>query len=76
MRFQIRQANVNRPSRFAAHRRPMAAVTIGAVDQQTVNAGGAHLGEGDPLAGDGGHEALKRGQRRSATKAGSRMGIR
>ena len=46
----------------------MAAMTIGAVDQQTAHAGGAHFGAGDLLAGDGGYEALKRGQKREANR--------
>ena len=51
-----------RPS-VAADRGPMAAVIVGAVDQQAANASGANLGEGDLLlAGEGGHgEAIFRG---------------
>jgi len=33
----------------------MAAAIIGTVDQEAANASGAHLGEGDFLAEDGGH---------------------
>jgi hypothetical protein len=33
----------------------MAALVIGAIDQKTTNASGAHLCEGDLLAGEGGH---------------------
>jgi hypothetical protein len=47
-RFQIRQADVIRPS-VAADRRPMRAVIIGAINQESANARGAHFGEGDFL---------------------------
>jgi hypothetical protein len=37
----------------------MAAVIIGAIDQQPANTTGTHLSEGDLLAGEGGHAAIK-----------------
>ena len=37
------------------HRGPVAALVIRAIDQETANAGGAHLGEGELLTGHGGH---------------------
>ncbi len=46
-----------RPS-VAADRGPMAAAVIAAIDQQPANAGGAHLAEGDLLAGVG-HGAIE-----------------
>jgi len=46
--LQIGQPNVIRPS-IAANRRPVRAVTIGAVQQETAPAGGAHFGKGDFL---------------------------
>jgi hypothetical protein len=60
-RLYIGRPEAIRPS-LAADRRPMAALVIRAIDQQTANADGAHLGEGDfVLAGEGGHAPLKRG---------------
>jgi hypothetical protein len=41
-RLDVRQPNVLRPS-VAADRGPMAAPEIGAIDEETANAGGAHL---------------------------------
>jgi hypothetical protein len=40
--------------------RSSAAVIVRAKDQDTANAGGAHFGEGDLLAGGFGHASLKR----------------
>jgi hypothetical protein len=51
-RLDVGQPDVIRPS-VAADRRPMAAPEIRAIDQQAANASGAHLGEGDLLAGVG-----------------------
>ena len=52
--LQVGQPNVIRPS-VAADRCPMAALVIRAIDQETANAGTAHLSEGDLLAGELGH---------------------
>jgi hypothetical protein len=49
-RFDVAKPDVIRPS-VAADRDRVAAPIIGAIDQETANAGGAHLGEGDLLAG-------------------------
>jgi hypothetical protein len=46
--FQIRQAHVIRPS-IAADRSPVTAMIIGAVDQESTHARGAHFCEGDFL---------------------------
>jgi hypothetical protein len=61
-RLQIGQSHVIRPP-IAADRSPVRATIVGAVNQKAAHAGCAHFGEGDFLAGDGGYEALKRGQR-------------
>jgi hypothetical protein len=45
-RLDIGQPDVIRPS-VAADRCPMAALVIRAIDQETTNASGAHLSEGD-----------------------------
>jgi hypothetical protein len=58
-RLEIGQPDVIRPP-VAADRYVMAAPVIRAIDQEPANAGGAHLGEGDFLAGEGGHARLKR----------------
>jgi hypothetical protein len=48
--------------RVATDRGPMAAVIVGAINQETANAGGAHLSEGDLLAGEFGRgETIFRG---------------
>jgi hypothetical protein len=39
----------------------VAAPEIGTIDQEAADASGAHFGEGDFLAGQGGHALLKRG---------------
>jgi hypothetical protein len=59
-RFDVGKPDVIRPS-VAADRDRVAAPIIGAIDQETANAGGAHFGEGDLLAGGFGHAPLKRG---------------
>jgi hypothetical protein len=58
-RLDVGQPNVIGPS-VPADRRRMAAMIIGAIDQQAANAGGAHLAEGDFLSGEFGHGPLKR----------------
>jgi hypothetical protein len=45
-RLKSGQADITRAS-IAADRGPMAAMIIAAVDQETSDAGGAHLGKGD-----------------------------
>jgi hypothetical protein len=63
--LDIRQPSAIWPT-VAADPCPMAALVIGAVDQEAAHASGAHLGEGDFLAGEGGvHayiEALREGE--------------
>ena len=60
-RFQIRQPNMITPA-IGADFYGMGALVVRAVDQETANASGAHLCEGDLLlAGDLGHTPLKRG---------------
>ena len=44
----------------------MAAVIIRTVDQETANATGAHLSEGDLLAGESGHAPFKRARSKQA----------
>jgi hypothetical protein len=51
--FDVREPDIIAPS-VAADRRPMAALIIGAIDQETANAAGTHFSEGDFLAGEGG----------------------
>jgi hypothetical protein len=51
-------SDVIRPS-VRVHGRRVAAMKIGTVDQETANASGAHLSEGDLLAGEGGHVAIE-----------------
>jgi hypothetical protein len=46
--FNVWQPNVIRPS-VAADRGPVAAMVVGAIDQETANAGGSHFSEGDLL---------------------------
>jgi hypothetical protein len=54
-RLEIGKADVIRPS-IAADRCVVAAAKIGAIDQETANASGAHFPEADFVrAGDGGH---------------------
>src|SRR5258706_10992117 len=75
LRLQIGQPDVIGPS-VAADRRPMAAVIVGAIDQQAANAGGSHLSEANFLlarfygaaAGEGGHAPLKLGLQLSANR--------
>jgi hypothetical protein len=50
-RFDVGQPNLVGPS-VGADRDPMAALEIGAIDQQAANAGGAHFSQGDLLAGE------------------------
>jgi hypothetical protein len=58
-RLDIEQPNMSRPS-VTADRRPVAALVVRAIYQETANAGGAHLFKGDVLlAGEGGHSAIK-----------------
>jgi hypothetical protein len=57
-RLDIGQPDVIRPA-VAADCRRMAAPVVRAIDQETANAGGTHLGEGDLLAGSFGHAAIK-----------------
>jgi hypothetical protein len=52
--LDVGQPNVIRPS-VAAHRGPMAAMVVSAIDQKTANTGGAHLSKRDLLAGGFGH---------------------
>jgi hypothetical protein len=47
--LDVRQPNVIRPS-IAADRRVVAAMIIGAIDQEIADASGAHFSEGDLLA--------------------------
>jgi hypothetical protein len=72
--LQIGQPDAIRPS-VAADTCPKAALVIQAIDQQTANASGAHLGEGDlRLAGEGGHAPSKcRPDRLANPKAASRL---
>jgi hypothetical protein len=49
-RLDVGQPGIIRPA-VAADRGPMAAPEIRAIDQEAANAGGAHFGEGDLLAG-------------------------
>jgi hypothetical protein len=65
-RFNVGQPNVIWSS-VAADGRPVATPIIGTIDQETANAGGSHLCEGDLLAGGRGHAPLKRGPDRQAT---------
>src|ERR1700730_15058572 len=59
-RLDIGQPDVIWPS-VAADRRPVAAFVVRAIDQETANARGAHLSEGDLLlAGEFWHATLKR----------------
>ncbi len=58
-RLQIGQPDIIGPS-IAAERRPMRAMVVAAVDQESAHPGGAHLGEGDFLFADR-HALLKRG---------------
>jgi hypothetical protein len=76
--LDVRQPNAIRPS-VAADRGPMAAPEIGAVDQETANASGAHFSEGDLL---GGHGAIEAGAglagnqpRRAGPKHGPALGL-
>jgi len=55
--FKIRQANVIRPP-VSADRRGMAALIVGAIDQQPAYAGCAHFREGD-LSGRDRHAAIE-----------------
>ena len=52
-RLDVGQPNIIRPS-VAADRGPMAAMVVGAIDQETANATGSHFSEGD-LLWAGGH---------------------
>jgi hypothetical protein len=77
--LKIGQADIIGPS-ITADCCVMAATKIGAVDQETANASGAHFGEGDFLRTEG-HASLKRCQTKRAIVFGggptaSRMGIR
>jgi hypothetical protein len=65
-RLYIGKPDGIRPS-VAADCRRMAAPIIRSIDQETANAGGAHLSEGDLLAGDG-HALLKRTLQRRANR--------
>jgi len=58
-KLDIGQPNIIGPS-VAADRRPMAALIIRAIDQETANASGAHFSEGDLLAGGVGHAPSSR----------------
>jgi hypothetical protein len=58
---------INRDSRSdrrtsSGHLSPLIAAIIRAIDQETANASGAHLGKGDLLAGEWGHAPFKRDQ--------------
>ena len=64
-RLEIGQPDVIRPS-VAADRCPMTALVIRAIDQETANVSGAHLGEGDLLLAAGLGKAHD-----SANRAGS-----
>jgi hypothetical protein len=64
-RLQIGQADIIGPL-IATDCRVVAAAIIGAIDQETANASGAHFREGDLLAvawrlatGEGGHAVIK-----------------
>jgi hypothetical protein len=62
-RLKIRQAHVIRPT-IPADRSPVRTVIIGAVDHQAANARGAHLCEGDLLAGWSGNAHMNSCDRR------------
>jgi hypothetical protein len=65
-RLQIGQPDIIGPS-VSANCRQVAALVVGAIDQETTNASGAHLCEGDfLLAGESGHAPFKRGQNNPA----------
>jgi hypothetical protein len=66
-RFKVGQPNIVRPS-VAADRGPMAALEIGAIDQQAANTGGAHFSQGDLLAGEFRHAPSKRMPQRQANR--------
>ena len=53
-RLDVGKPGIIRPA-VAADRGPMAALVIRAIDQETANAGGSHIGECDLLAGRFGH---------------------
>jgi hypothetical protein len=57
-RLYVGQPDVIRPS-VGAHGRRVAALVVRAIDQETANAKGAHLSEGDVLlAGEGRHAPM------------------
>jgi hypothetical protein len=58
-RLDVGQPNIIWPP-ITPDRGPMRAVIVAAINQQAANAGGAHLSEGDLLAGFG-HALLKPG---------------
>jgi hypothetical protein len=62
--LDIGQPNIIRPS-VAADRGPVAALVIGAIDQETANVTGSHFSKSDLPSG--GHAPLKRGRDRQAT---------
>jgi hypothetical protein len=55
--LEIGEPDIVRPF-VGADRRDVAALLVGAVDQDAAHAGGAHLGEGNFLAGEFGHVVL------------------
>lgn len=57
--LDVRKPNLIRPS-IRADRFPTAAPEVRAIDKETANASGSHLGEGDLLqVGEGGHAAIQ-----------------
>ena len=71
--FDVREPDIIGPS-VATDRRPMAAVIVGAIDQEAANASGAHFGEGDLLRAGDGHAPLKRSRTARTIRYG--LGLR
>jgi hypothetical protein len=71
-RFEIGEPDIIRPS-VAVDCRPMAAAKIRAINQETANASGAHLGEGDLLVGSFGHAAIEARTSRPSNAAHIRL---
>jgi hypothetical protein len=76
-RLDIGQPDVIGPS-IGVKARPMAAVIVRAIDQDSPNASPSHLGESNLLiwAGEGGHAPLKREQYWRASRATDCVRIR
>jgi hypothetical protein len=56
--LDVREPDVIGPT-VPADRNPVAAMVVRAIDQETANARGTHFSEGDLLAGESGHVAIK-----------------